>query len=67
MSRRCTICNKKYSVRTKWKKIKSKYDPVSKQRKYPNLQWVTLPDGKRIKACAKCIKAMNKNKKTKKK
>ena len=60
MSKRCSVCGKKYSVRVKWKKIKSKYDPVSKKRKYPNLQWATLDNGKRIKACAKCIKTMNK-------
>lgn len=59
MSRKCSICGKGYSVRTTWKKVKSKYDPVNKRRKYPNLQWVTI-DGKRIKACAKCIKARNK-------
>lgn len=45
-------------MRTTWKKVHSKYNPVNTKKKYPNLQWVTLADGKRIKACTKCIKAM---------
>lgn len=60
MSRRCPLCDKKSITRTTWKKVRSKYNPVNVKRKYPNLQWVTIADGKRIKACAKCIKAMSK-------
>jgi ribosomal protein L28 len=44
------------------KKLRGKYNPTTKKRKYPNLQWVRLANGKRIKACTKCIKAMGKTK-----
>ena len=33
-----------------------------KKRKYPNLQWVRLSSGKRVKACTKCIKTLSKRK-----
>jgi len=41
-------------------KLRGKYNPTTKKRQYPNLQWVTLPSGKRVKACSKCLKALNK-------
>jgi len=44
------------------KKLRSKYNPTCKSRKYPNLQWTTLANGKRIKACTKCIKKIGKKK-----
>ena len=44
------------------KKLRGKYNPTIKKRKYPNLQWVRLPSGKRVLACTKCIKAMGKRK-----
>jgi len=62
MSRRCTICGKKSMVATIRKKLRGQYNPTGKKRKYPNLQWVCLENGKRVKACAKCIKTMNKTK-----
>ena len=49
-------------VATVRKKLRGKYNPTTKKRKYPNLQWVRLANGKRVKACAKCIKAMGKTK-----
>ncbi len=42
-------------------KLRGKYNPTIKKRKHPNLQLVTLASGKKVKACAKCIKAMGKN------
>ncbi len=56
-----------------YKKLISRYNPSPKKRKYPNLQWVRVPletiqkkykefAGKRILACAKCIKALAKKK-----
>jgi len=45
------------------KKLRGNYNPTSKKRKYPNLQWVRIANGKRVKACAKCIKTMSKTKK----
>lgn len=44
-------------------KLRGQYNPTSRKRKYPNLQWVRLDDGSRIKACTKCIKTMTKVKK----
>lgn len=63
MSRRCTICGKKSMITVTRKKLRGNYNPTSKKRKYPNLQWVHLTNGKRVKACAKCIKTMGKTKK----
>ena len=53
------------------KKLRGKYNPTVKRRKYPNLQWLAVPvdvkhknyiafAGKRILACAKCIKTLSK-------
>jgi len=52
----CTICGKKSSMNVTLVKLRGKYNPTSKVRKKPNLQWVRLPLGKRVLACAKCIK-----------
>lgn len=70
MSRQCVVCNKKTTVATQRKKLMSKYNPTPKKRKYPNLQTIAVPEkapssfkdfaGKRIKACAKCIKTLSK-------
>jgi ribosomal protein L28 len=35
----------------------TKFNPIGTARRYPNLQWASLPTGGRIKMCAKCIKA----------
>ena len=61
MSTKCTICGKKPFVIQKRKLLRGNYNPTAKKRKYPNLQWLTLATGKRIKACAKCIKAKAKS------
>lgn len=60
--KQCAICGKKYTQ--VWRKVKfrGKYNPTIKKKKYPNLQWVKLPVGKRVKACTKCIKALSKRK-----
>jgi len=34
----------------------TKYNPIGKSRKQPNLQWATLPSGGRIKICTSCLK-----------
>jgi len=62
MANVCPLCGKKSMVAVVRKKLRGKYNPTSKKRKYPNLQWVKLPSGKRVKACTKCIKAMMKRK-----
>lgn len=57
----CTICKKGtrvaggYSNRVR----ATKFNPVGMQRKYPNLQWVMLPESKgggRIRICTRCMK-----------
>jgi ribosomal protein L28 len=63
MARECQICGKKGAIVQKRKKLRGRYNPTAKKRQYPNLQWVRLPSGKRVKACAKCIKALDKEKK----
>jgi len=60
--KQCAICEKKGVLVWRLKKLRGKYNPTIKKRKYPNLQWVRLPSGKRVLACAKCIKAMAKRK-----
>ncbi len=63
MSRTCSICDKSSTLITPRNKLRGKYNPAPKKRKYPNLQWVILANGKRVQACAKCIKTMSKPKK----
>ncbi|MBI4359311.1 MAG: 50S ribosomal protein L28 [Candidatus Nealsonbacteria bacterium] len=62
MARTCPVCGKTSTLVWHRKKLRGKYNPTIKRRKYPNLQWVRLPDGKRVRACAKCIKAIGKGK-----
>ena len=63
MSNICAICAKTSTLIMPRNKLRGKYNPAGKKRKYPNLQWVFISAGKRIRACAKCIKAMSKTKK----
>jgi len=60
--KQCAICGKGTRMVGKLIKLRGKYNPTIKKRKYPNLQWVRLPSGKRVLACAKCIKALSKRK-----
>lgn len=62
MAKQCAICEKKSMMVQKLVKLRGKYNPTIKKRKYPNLQWTRTFEGKRVMACAKCIKAMAKNK-----
>ncbi|MDP2927126.1 MAG: L28 family ribosomal protein [bacterium] len=62
MAKICSICEKTSVMVWHRKKLRGRYNPTIKRRKYPNLQWVRLASGKRVKACAKCIKAMAKTK-----
>lgn len=58
MSKRayCQICQKGRFKVTRRVKTRSKYNPTTSYFQYPNLQWVTLPNGKRLKICTKCRK-----------
>ncbi len=64
MEKVCSICQKKSSVGNTLVKLRGKYNPTSKKRRKPNLQWTRLLHGKnagkRVLACAKCIKRMTK-------
>ena len=73
MARQCAICGKKSTLGRQYRKLMSKYNPMPKKRKYPNLQWVYVPvdikkpaykkfAGKRILACTRCIKTIEKTK-----
>ncbi len=73
MAKECTICGKKSIMVWRLKKLRGRYNPTVKKRKYPNLQWVRIPidtkrkaykkfAGKRVLACTKCIKAIGKRK-----
>jgi ribosomal protein L28 len=71
MAKVCTICGKGSRVFGVRKKLRGKYNPTTKKRKYPNLQWLKVPEdvkhknykpfkGQRILACTKCIKRLAK-------
>jgi hypothetical protein len=72
--RKCTICGKGSIMRAARKKLRGKYNPTPKKRKYPNLQWTRRANGKprnaslwtlrgkRVLACTRCIKTMGKRK-----
>ena len=60
MAKNCAICGKGSIMVVTRVKLRGKYNPTVKKRKYPNLQWARLASGKRVKACAKCIKTMHK-------
>ena len=62
MAKKCTICDKGSMMVQNRVKLRGKYNPTIKKRKYPNLQWTRLPNGERVLACAKCIKAQGKSK-----
>ncbi|KKS26241.1 MAG: hypothetical protein UU87_C0003G0161 [Parcubacteria group bacterium GW2011_GWA2_42_11] len=62
MPRTCAICGKSSQLTTVLVKLRGKYNPTTKKRQQPNLQWVRLPSGKRVKACVKCIRTLHKTK-----
>lgn len=62
MANSCALCGKKTTFGRKYYKLMSRYNPSPKKKKKPNLQWVKLSSRKRIKACAKCIKTLSKEK-----
>lgn len=52
MARVCQVCGKGYLATF----TRSHSMRKTKTRLYPNLQWMRVEHGKRIKACTKCIK-----------
>jgi len=72
MAKQCAICGKGSRVFGVRQKLRGKYNPTVKRRKYPNLQQLLVPEtaiqkqfkphkGKRVLACAKCIKTLAKS------
>ena len=62
MSKICQICGKgKFKVFRRIK-LRGKFNPTTKRKQKPNLQYFKLPSGKRILACAKCLKRLSKQK-----
>jgi len=68
---KCKICKKKSELAGNYAKTRGQYNPTGKRRRKPNLQSVHVPEGiekkaykefagKKITACAKCIKAISK-------
>jgi len=73
MAKKCAICGKGSRIIWQRVKLRGKYNPTTKRRVFPNLQWVKIPSdikkepfkkfaGKRILACTKCIKTLEKRK-----
>ncbi|OGZ24598.1 MAG: hypothetical protein A2896_00610 [Candidatus Nealsonbacteria bacterium RIFCSPLOWO2_01_FULL_43_32] len=60
MAKQCAVCGKRGRMVWKLRKLRGKFNRTIQKRKHPNLQWVTLASGKRVKACAKCIKRLGK-------
>ena len=61
MSKVCQLCEKTGMMT--WSRVRlraTKFNPTAKRKQQPNLQSATLPSGEKVRACAKCIKAMNK-------
>lgn len=61
MATKCPKCGKGSRMVTSRVLLRGHYNPTSKSRKYPNLQWAKV-DGKRVKLCTDCIKTQNKAK-----
>lgn len=59
--RQCEICGKGSVVRGQRIKLRGNYNPTPKSRKQPNLQSARIM-GRRVVACTKCIKGLNKMK-----
>ncbi len=59
MAKQCPICNKGTQVGGGYSNSvrATQYNPTGKRRRYPNLQWASLPQGGRIKICTRCLKA----------
>lgn len=58
MARVCEICGKKSQKVIRYKKSRSKINPTATARQKPNLQFFKMADGRKVKACAKCIKTL---------
>lgn len=59
MANICITCEKKSTVGGRYSnRVRAtKFNPVGSIRRYPNLQWATVPGKGRIKICTRCKKA----------
>jgi len=55
----CAVCQKSSVTEGKRSFLRSHYNPTHKVRKYPNLQWARLDEGKRKKICVRCMKKIS--------
>lgn len=62
MTKQCEICAKKKIIVGRRIKLRGKFNVTTTRNQRPNLQWAILPSGKKVLACAKCIKALSKKK-----
>ncbi len=60
MAKVCAVCGKKAIIGGKRNLLRGKYNPTQKTKKYPNLQWTKLPNGKRVKVCTQCLRTLAK-------
>lgn len=69
--KQCPICGKKSQKAWRLVKLRGKYNPTTKRRQVPNLQWAKIPldikkqefkpfAGKRVKICTQCLKTLGK-------
>ena len=61
METRCPTCGKKAIMAVKRKLLRGHYNPTTKHKQYPNLQWAKVPFGKntkRMQICTDCIKTL---------
>lgn len=58
--RTCERCGKTSMMAGKRKKLRGKYNPTYRSRRYPNLQWIKV-SGKRMRVCANCFKIISRS------
>ncbi len=61
--RQCSICGKGSIMGGRRRLLRGHYNPVSKSRKYPNLQW-TKTGGVRKLICTQCLRTLHKQRKS---
>jgi ribosomal protein L28 len=60
MTKQCQVCGKGQKIVWRRVKLRGKYNPTTKRKQKPNLQWFKFPSGKRILVCTKCKKLLTK-------
>lgn len=60
--KKCQICAKSYQTAVRRVKLRGHFNPTTKHKQSPNLQWFRLPSGQKIKICMKCRKGILKGK-----